>query len=372
MLDTATKLEAVPATAEAFAAGQVSAAAAREIAGAVAVDPAAEAALLAVAAGGDHRGLVDAAAAVRQAARSVEDEAARHARLRAKRYARTRTDADGLVVLHAGFAPKDWAPFASLWQRATDTEFTKARRHGRRDTPDAYAADALLALLATGTTQPANQRFRRSSATDPRTEARCSTAVDHTADPSRRPAPRATGRPTSAGPPARPAAAGVKAEIVVLVDGIALKRGHVSSGERCEIVGVGPVDITWVKQLLPTAIVHALIHNGVDITTYASATRAIRKAVRLAVTTRDRTCVVAGCHQQRHLQQDHRHDYAHGGTGSTDNLNLLCQYHHNQKTRDGARLERIDDHWHWHPPGHTTAWISPVGATLTLWDTDTS
>ena len=57
---------------------------------------------------------------------------------------------------------------------------------------------------------------------------------------------------------------------MVLVDGIALKRGYVSTGERCEIIGVGPVDIDWVKQLLPDAIVHALVHDGVDITTYAS------------------------------------------------------------------------------------------------------
>ena len=58
--------------------------------------------------------------------------------------------------------------------------------------------------------------------------------------------------------------------MLILVDGIALKRGHVSTGERCEIVGVGPVDIDWVKQLLPDAIVHAFVHDGVDITTYAS------------------------------------------------------------------------------------------------------
>ena len=57
--------------------------------------------------------------------------------------------------------------------------------------------------------------------------------------------------------------------MVVLVDGIALKRGHVSAGERCEIIGVGPVSIDWVRQLLPHAIVDVLVHDGVDITTYA-------------------------------------------------------------------------------------------------------
>ncbi len=165
LLDTAKKLGSCPATAEAFAAGEVSVAAAREIAGAVAVDPGAEAGLLAVARHGDHRRLVDRAAKVRQAARSAEDEAAKHARLRARRFARTHTDADGLVILHAGFAPKDWAPYAAAWQRGTDAEFTRARRQGRRDGPQAYAADALLAMLARAPVRndapPARRRRRR-------------------------------------------------------------------------------------------------------------------------------------------------------------------------------------------------------------------
>jgi len=230
LLAAARQLESLPATAEAFAAGAVSLQAAREIAGAVAVDPTAEAGLLAVAAKGDHRQLVDSAARVRQAARSAEDETARHARLRARRFARTRTDADGLVVLHAGFAPKDWAPFAARLQRATDAEFARARREGRRDSPDAYAADALLAMLATTTHPPA---------------------------------------PTADDPPPTVPAVPVKAEVLVLVDAISLQRGYARGGERCEIVGVGPVSVEWVRELLPEAIVHALVHDGVDITTYA-------------------------------------------------------------------------------------------------------
>jgi hypothetical protein len=147
LLDTAKRVEGCPAIADAFAAGEVSVAAAREIAGAVAVDPSAEAGLLAVAVRGDHRQLVDKAARVRQAARSVEDEAARHARLRARRFARSRIDADGLVIVNAGFAPKDWAPFDAAFRHATDDEFTRARREGRRESPEAYAADGLLAML---------------------------------------------------------------------------------------------------------------------------------------------------------------------------------------------------------------------------------
>jgi len=46
-----------------------------------------------------------------------------------------------------------------------------------------------------------------------------------------------------------------------------------------------------------------------------------------------------------------------------------AHHHHNQKARDGARLERHDDKWHWYPPNTTEPWTSPVGPGLTLWDT---
>ena len=161
-----------------------------------------------------------------------------------------------------------------------------------------------------------------------------------------------------------------KYQVVVLVDAIALRRGYVSTGERCEIAGVGPVAVDWVRQLVPDAIVDALVHDGVDITTYASATRSIRKAVRLAVKARDWRCIVRRCGRARRTQHDHRRDFAQGGEGSTENLNLLCEFHHRQKTNEGARLERHGDEWHWYPPNSTEPWISPVGANLSLWNVD--
>jgi len=393
LLDTVKKLDGCRATKAAFAAGDVSVAAAREIASAVAVDPGSETALLAVvASGGSHRELVDRAARVRQAARSAEDEAARYARLRARRFARTRVDADGLLILTAGFVPQDWAVHADRWRRATDVEFAKARREGRREGTDAYAADALLAMLAAGTTPPVEASPPVAPATvdspppadtvawPPRLDELVGITGDArlplTADSSCTETQTETADPTESPPLEIPTAAtrvlppGAKAEVIVLVDGIALQRGYVGRGERCEIVGVGPVELDWVNQLLPEAIVHALVHEGVDITTYASATRSIRKAVRLAVKARDWRCVVRGCGNARFVQQDHRRQFADGGAGSSDNLNLLCVFHHHQKSREGARLERRGDEWHWYPPRVTDPWISPVGATLTLWNVD--
>ena len=42
-------------------------------------------------------------------------------------------------------------------------------------------------------------------------------------------------------------ARGVDATVHVLVDHGALMRGGTAAGEVCEIPGVGPVDVAWVK-----------------------------------------------------------------------------------------------------------------------------
>ena len=368
LLDTARKLEAAPATADALASGDVSVAAAREIADAVAVDPTAEAGLLALAGEHDHRRLMEEAARVRQAATSGESEAARHERLRKRRYARTSVDPDGLVLLRAGFAPQDWAPFASLLQGATDHEFRRARRDGRREPVQAYAADALLRLL-TPAAAPAPQPVGGS---DLRPPADLADGAQHPGHRARGCSRTRTSRASRTGSLIRRSRrrSSPRQRSWCWWTRPLLRRGHRLGGERCEIAGVGTVSVGWVRELLPDAISHALVHDGTEILGYASATRSIRKAVHLAVKARDWRCVVRGCGRARRLQRDHRHDYALGGSGSSDNLNLLCAFHHHQKTCEGAKLDKVGDEYHWTPPGSAEIWSSKIGAGLTLWDVD--
>ena len=139
-------------------------------------------------------------------------------------------------------------------------------------------------------------------------------------------------------------------DVVILVDAIALQRGYAAPGETCTIPGVGDVSVPWAKQVLGDAVFEVLVHNGTDITTYASSTRHRPRPVELAVTIRDRACIVAGCHHDRHTEYDHRDNYADTKRTDYQNLGLLCTRHHDEKTHRGARLERIDDHWIWHPP----------------------
>ncbi|MGZ4682514.1 MAG: HNH endonuclease signature motif containing protein, partial [Acidimicrobiales bacterium] len=164
----------------------------------------------------------------------------------------------------------------------------------------------------------------------------------------------------------------------VLVDAIALKRGYATASETCEIPGFGPVDVNWVSRILPDSMIDVLVHDLVDIQAHATLTRHRRKALDQALRARDRRCVVAGCRRKRMLQADHRHDFAQHGPTSAANLERLCQIHHREKTHRGARIERVDDEWHWyppppapgepHPPPGSIPWRSPVGEHLTAFD----
>ena len=53
----------------------------------------------------------------------------------------------------------------------------------------------------------------------------------------------------------------VNTTVHVVIDHSALVRGDVSDGERCEIPGVGPVAVAWVRELLGSAFVTAVIEG---------------------------------------------------------------------------------------------------------------
>jgi len=169
-----------------------------------------------------------------------------------------------------------------------------------------------------------------------------------------------------------------KVNVSVLIDGIALKRGYATANETCEIVGIGPVDVDWVRRILPDAFVDVLVHDLVDIKAHATTTRHRKRAVENAVRARDRRCVVPGCRRKRRLQADHRHDFAKGGPTSGANLELLCAIHHAEKTHRGARIERTDTDWLWYPPPPAVGqpepppgsipWRAPIGEHLTGFD----
>ena len=244
-------------------------------------------------------------------------EAEHHARaLHQHRYARTYTDSDGALRLEARYAPEVGAELVAALEAETDRQFARARAEGRHETPDAYRADALAALL----TGPVRTGGRGED----------TTAVSTTP----------TGRTGGAG-----------ATVSVVVDLESLRSGHPGAGGRCEIPGVGPVPVDHAHRLLGEALVELLVAHGTDVTTVYSAGRHVPRRVRSALLLRDPRCVVPGCDARLGLENDHWvTDFAEGGRTALDNLARICRHHHRLRTHQGFVLRWGASGWEWLPP----------------------
>jgi hypothetical protein len=291
-IDTAAKLESLPATDDAVRDGLLSARQAQMIVDAARINPDAECDLIATA----SEGLVPLMDACIAARAVVEDGAARAARQHSARHLRTWRSTDGMVEGHFRLPPEIGGPFTTAIDTETQRIFRERHAAGDREPHDRYAADALVA------------------------------AVLGVADAA------ATGT-------------GVKTVVHIVINHSALVRGDISEGETCEIPGVGPVSVAWVRELLGSAFVTAVIKNGKDITTVAHLGRHIPAELQTAMIVGGRECDVENCHGRGYLERDHSEvDFAKGGATAYWNLAWLCYVHHRLKTMG----------WKLGPPDPTT------------------
>jgi hypothetical protein len=182
--------------------------------------------------------------------------------------------------------------------KRTEEIVAEARRAGRREPLQAYAADALVDLAR------------------------------------------------EASVPASPS--GPRAMVHVVVDHAALTRGRVARGERCEIPGIGPIPVASARSLTSDAVMKAIVTDGTDVKTVAHVGRTIPARMRTALEARDPTCVVPGCGSRRHLEIDHyRVAFADDGPTSLDNLARLCRWHHYLRTHCGYGLDGGPGRWVW-------------------------
>ena len=291
----ADQLRHLPQTVEAMNAGKLSTAQAVEVARGATAGPHAEERLLNLAKSSTVRTLRDEASRVIAAA---TDEVERHKRIHKNRCLKTWTDQDGAFNLKARMTVANGALVMAALTPFQDEIFKAARKSGEYATPEAYAADALLALCAAKTVG----------------------AQD-----------------LSAAKPAR-----TNAVINIRVDIDALKRGHTEHGEVCEIAGVGPIPVATATEYLGEAFLKLLVMDGTDIRTIAHMGRALPAKLRTAVEERDRVCQVPTCDMSVGLEIDHIVPFAEGGATSFENLVRLCKRHHLQKTHDGYRLMKIE------------------------------
>ena len=255
--------------------------------------------------------------------RSPAEQARHHQKLHQNRRCRTYTDGDGALRLEAVLAPVTGAELVAALDTQVDRIFRAATRSGEYGSPDAYRADALVALV-TGRGILGPSRRNRTGPSD----------SGSTPDPGSGSRGRGPGT-----------------QIIVRTDLSALRRGHTRPGEVCEIEGVGPIPVDEAIAAMGRALCHLVITDGVDVTTICRMGRNIPLPLALALLERDRTCVVPGCDATKGLEFDHwQVDYAQGGTISMDNLARLCKHHHRLKTHRGFRLMGGPGQWEFVAP----------------------
>jgi hypothetical protein len=176
-----------------------------------------------------------------------------------------------------------------------DRLFEAARREGRREPLEAYAADALV-------------------------EAVCG-ADDDEAD---EPAAKSQGR----------------AKVIARVDLPALLRGYPVGDETCEIAGFGPVAVSAIRDLIDTLdpFLAAVVTDGDAVVGVAHLGRRPNAAQQTALEWIYPTCAVEGCTTTAFLENDHRVDWAESHLTVFDLLDRLCSFHHDRKTLDGWAL----------------------------------
>jgi len=307
-LETARRLEKLPTTAELRRQGKLSEAQAKEVAAAASAKPDAEADLLRAAQREPVAALRQRCARVKAAA--ADDEAARHRRIHQERRLRHWNDADGAFRMDLRITPEAGAVVLANLKPFCEHVFAAARAAGRRESSEAYAADALVALA------------------------------------------EAAGRPEAAGSDGDKSASGPRAMVHVRVEHAALVRGHVEGGEVCEVPGVGPIPVATARAWAGDAVLKALVTKGVDVVAVAHAGRTVTAAQRAALEERDPTCVVPGCTTSKGLEIDHVDGWAVTLTTTLGRLARLCTWHHDMKTYWGYRLDGCSGSWRFVPPEH--------------------
>ncbi len=248
-----------------------------------------------------------------------QDEKARYEAIRASRHVRFGTDPDGAATMAVRTTPDAMAEIKAAIAHYQAKIFDTARRQGRRDPFEAYAADALVGL--------ARAAMGQTDATPKR----------------------------------------VPTKVIIRIDHTALRRGHVEAGEVCDISGTGPIPVPRVQDILadgdaftavvvtdqtgqfttvahvgrrpvtdPANLFDTLADRGHDVTG-AHHSRAPDAHQRSALDWTNSTCTVEGCDLPRQ-EIDHRVDWARQHRTQLDELDGLCRHHHALKTRQNYQL----------------------------------
>lgn len=279
-LDTAERLDDLPATAEALRAGRLSDQQAREVTAGAAADSSAEAELLGTAADDSLNELRNVS---RRAQAAGEDDETRRRRIRRQRRVRKWVGSDGLYHFTFVGAPEVGAEVNAALAPFTEAAFRQAQQEGRREPLEAYAADGFLAMARA--------------------------AANGSGDTATRSAARNT-------------------KVIVVADLAALRRGHAEAGETCEIRGVGPVPVDTARRLLGDAALAIVIKDGVDVKNVTHIGRNLTAHQQTVVEWWGLRCEVKGCDCTDFVDVHHVIEYVYSRHTRIDELRVYCKHHH--------------------------------------------
>jgi hypothetical protein len=284
-LETARRLQSLPVAAAAARRGELSEAQVLAIAAAAEADPGAESRLVELASRSSLAELREECARVKAGATDLET---RRQEIHASRFLRHYTDAEGAWNLRMRDNPEVGAEIMAAIQPIRDRLFAEARADGRREPPEAYAADALVELARSGGEGSAKGR----------------------------------------------------AKVIARVDLPTLLRGYPVGDEVCELAGYGPVAVSAVRDLIDTAdpFLAAVVTKGEAVVGVAHLGRRANARQQTALEWLYPTCAVQGCGAVARLENDHRVDWSATHLTVFDLLDRLCPAHHRLKTVEGWRL----------------------------------
>jgi hypothetical protein len=303
VVQTAHRVARLSRTEEQLRDGRLSSDQADAIADAASEVPGAEAELLERAATDSLAGLRRHAEQVTAAARSNDDQQERYDRVHRARCLRTWTDLDGAGRGTWKTTPDVHARLMAAVRAEQDRVSRAARKEGRREAPEAYAIDALAALVGSSATQ--------GSAT--------------------------------------------KAVVMLRVDAEKLARTGSDDAEGiCEIAGVGPVPVSVARAALGNdAMVKLVVTKGVDVLNVTHLGRTRVASVQTALDWLYDECAVRGCHRRVNLDWHHTPAYRHTGHTKLADLIPLCgQDHHRTENEGYTLLARGDGEYDLIPPDH--------------------
>jgi uncharacterized protein DUF222 len=300
-LDTAAALESQPEAKAALEAGELSLAQARELVRTEAECPGSGADLLDVAKRNSLKTLKEQARDRRVRAIDPEElHAMQHAAMQARHW-RTQL---GTVKVEVELPPEFGVPFTNRLDAETDRVWQELRRATNKQRRNGFG-ELLGHDSATGTTQ---KRSRVAAEGFMRMFENGGKGKAHQAD------------------------------LVIVCDLRAYRRGQAEEGEPCHIIGGGPIPVSLARELGQDAFLKAVLHNGTEIHTIAHFGRRYPAVLRTALMLgappefEGRSCSEPNCDRRYHLETDHIDPCANGGETSYENLGSPCWPHHRHKT----------------------------------------